>query len=67
MFRSVFFGEPNQAIGSLKDIDGYAYGVLLLVAILILFIGVYPQLIIEACGASIRQLTEVAMISKVSI
>lgn len=67
MFRSVFFGEPTEAITSLRDIDGYAYGVLLLVAILILLIGIYPQLIIEVCGESVRKLTAVAMISKVSI
>lgn len=59
LYKRVVFGEiTNKAIEELKDINAREYLILFPLAILIIFFGVYPNMIIELTSASTSNLID---------
>lgn len=65
MYKRVFWGEiKHTAVHSLTDVTGAEKIALSLLAVLVIFLGVYPEFILNICHASIENLLQLAAVSK---
>jgi len=65
MVKRVFWGPiTNDDVKTLKDINGREFGILAVLALAVLVMGLYPQPIIEVMHASIENLLQQALSSK---
>ena len=65
MFKRVFFGEvASDAVAALEDIRGTELSVLVILAVIVLFLGVYPKPLLELFHASVGHLLEISHHSK---
>ena len=65
MYKRVFYGPvKNDSVARLQDIDGLEIVVLVLLAIAVLWFGVYPQPLLEIFHASTGHLLELAVRTK---
>ncbi len=65
MYKRVFFGEiVNEKIAALKDVRGLDLGALVLLAIAVLFIGIYPAPLLNLFHASVAHLLQLSITSK---
>ena len=61
MFKRVFFGEvKSDAVAALKDINGSETIVLSILAAFVLFLGVYPEPLLQLLHASVGHLLEIS-------
>ncbi|WP_144393045.1 NADH-quinone oxidoreductase subunit M [Pleionea sediminis] len=68
MYRRVMFGEPkNKDIASLNDVTTREYCVLVSLAILVLLIGIWPAPLLDIMNASVEQLVNCGVKSKLSL
>jgi len=58
MYQRVMYGVTNELTTAFKDIDGTEISVLLILSVLIIGIGVYPQPILNLSEAAITNLLE---------
>jgi NADH-quinone oxidoreductase subunit M len=65
MYKRVFFGKvTNPMIAIVSDVDGLEIVVLVLLAVPVLAIGIYPQPLLQLCASSVTHLLELAQWSK---
>lgn len=65
MYKRVFFGEiANEAVKNLEDIAGSEVVVLSLLAFLVLFVGLYPQPLLNIFHASVGHLLHISHTTK---
>jgi NADH-quinone oxidoreductase subunit M len=65
MVKRVFWGPiTNNAVEKLSDINGREFAVLAILAFAVLIMGLYPQPVIEVMHASIENLLQQSLISK---
>lgn len=65
MFKRVFFGEvKSESVAALEDINGSEIAVLGILASIVIFLGVYPEPLLELLHASVRHLLELSLHSK---
>jgi NADH dehydrogenase subunit M (EC 1.6.5.3) len=65
MVKRVFWGSiTNDAVKTLKDINGREFLILAILAAAVLIVGLYPQPIIEVMHSSIEHLLNQALTSK---
>jgi NADH-quinone oxidoreductase subunit M len=58
MYQKVMFGQVNTSTSVFTDLDGTEKSVLLIISVLIIFIGVYPQPILNISEAAVINLLE---------
>nr|VFK40886.1 MAG: NADH-quinone oxidoreductase subunit M [Candidatus Kentron sp. TC] len=59
MYKRVVYGPvANEGVASLKDIDGREFLILVLLAIMVLFFGIWPAPLLEVMGPSVAHLVE---------
>ncbi len=58
MYKKVMHGETNTLTATFTDISGSEKLVLVIICVLIIFLGVYPQSILHLSEASVRALVE---------
>lgn len=56
MYQFTMFGSANDLTGNFKDVAGREFLILLLLAVLVLFLGVYPQPIFDLTQPAIEQI-----------
>ncbi len=65
MYKRVMFGEiANDRVAALKDVNGREIALLVLLAIPVLLIGLWPQPLLEVMEVSIEHLLQFAVTSK---
>lgn len=65
MYKRVFFGEvASTAVAELKEITGIEKSMLILMAIFVIWLGVYPHVLLELMDTTIGHLTNLALVSK---
>ncbi|CAN5382146.1 NADH-quinone oxidoreductase subunit M [soil metagenome] len=65
MFKRVFFGEvANNGVAELQDIQGFNVIALGFLAFTVLFLGLYPQALLELLHASVGHLLQLSLNSK---
>ena len=65
MYKRVFFGKvANTTVAGLSDVNGTEVLVLLLLAIPVLVVGVYPQVVLQLFDSSVVHLLDIAQVSK---
>lgn len=65
LYKRVFFGDVgNDQVAKLKDISGPDVIVLSILAFLVLFLGVYPEVLLKILHASVGHLLELSHTSK---
>jgi len=65
MYKRVFFGEiTNPVVATVQDVHGFEKLVFVLLAIAIIFVGVYPQPVLNIMHASIGNLLQLSLQSK---
>ena len=68
MVKRVFWGPIiNQDVSSLSDINNREFLILAVLAIAVLLLGIYPQPVIEVMHASIVNLLEQALTTKLPV
>ena len=68
MVKRVFWGEiTNPEVSTLSDINSREFGILAILAIAVLWMGLYPQPVIEVMHASIVNLLEQALTTKLPV
>ena len=68
MVKRVFWGEiSNPEVSTLSDINSREFGILAILAIAVLWMGLYPQPVIEVMHASIVNLLEQALTTKLPV
>ena len=67
MYRTVFFGKPSEMVLALKDISSKETIVLLFIGLLIIGLGVYPQVLIGMVSPSVTKLIAASLTSKLVI
>ena len=67
MYKSVFFGIPSASVSGLKDIKGLEVLLLLLISVVIIGIGIYPQGIIAPMSHAVSGLAKASQISKLVV
>lgn len=66
MYKRVFFGAvESPGVSALKDIEGTEIAVMGILAFIVIFLGVYPQPLLELLHASVGHLLEISMRSKI--
>ena len=66
MVKRVFWGPVNNPeVNSLSDINAREFGILAILAVAVLWMGVYPQPVIEVMHVSIANLLEQALTTKI--
>ncbi len=66
MVKRVFWGAVNNPeVSTLSDINAREFGILAILAAAVLWLGVYPQPVIEAMHVSIANLLEQALTTKI--
>lgn len=66
MYKRVFFGKVvSDSVANLKPIEPAEFMALAILAFFVLFIGVYPQPLLNVFHASIGHLLELSMVTKV--
>ena len=66
MVKRVFWGSVNNPeVSTLSDINAREFGILAILAAAVLWLGVYPQPVIEAMHVSIANLLEQALTTKI--
>jgi NADH-quinone oxidoreductase subunit M len=58
MYQKAMFGQANTSTSVFTDLDGTEKSVLLIISVLIIFIGVYPQPILNISEAAVINLLE---------
>ncbi len=67
MYRRVMFGEPkNKDIASLNDVNSREFLVLIALVVLVLLFGVWPEPLLSLMNASVEQLVECGIRSKLT-
>jgi len=67
MVKRVFYGEvANENVAKLKDLDGREFFIMTLLAICVLLLGVWPDPLMEVMHASVDNLLDHIMISKLN-
>ncbi len=67
LVKRVFYGEvSNSAVAGLKDLSGREWSLMVVLAIFVVGVGVWPFPLIEMMEVSVQQLVEHIMASKVS-
>jgi len=65
MYKRVFFGEvTNDSVAQFRDIHGSETVVMTVLAIAVIFIGVYPEPLLNLLHASVGHLLEISNVSK---
>jgi len=65
MYKRVVFGEvANENVAALTDVNAREFGILLLLAAAVLWMGVYPKPVTDLMDASVKQLIEHVQQSK---
>jgi NADH-quinone oxidoreductase subunit M len=65
MVKRVFWGPiTNDEVKTLSDINGREFAILAVLALAVLIVGLYPQPVIEVMHASIENLLQQALSSK---
>ncbi len=65
MVKRVVFGAITQdAVAALKDVNGYEFAVLAMLAVSVLFFGIWPNPLLEVMHASVDNLVQLASVSK---
>jgi len=68
MVKRVFWGPViNPDVNKLSDINAREFGILATLAIAVLWMGLYPQPVIEVMHASIANLLEQALTTKIPV
>ncbi len=68
MVKRVFWGTiTNPDVSTLSDINSREFGILAILAIAVLWMGLYPQPVIEVMHASIVNLLEQALTTKLPV
>ena len=68
MVKRVFWGEiTNPEVSTLSDINAREFGILAVLAIAVLWMGLYPQPVIEVMHVSIANLLEQALSTKLPV
>ena len=68
MVKRVFWGEiTNPEVSTLSDINAREFGILAILAIAVLWMGLYPQPVIEVMHVSIANLLEQALSTKLPV
>ena len=65
MYRQVFFGAPNPEISHVKDINAIEWINLSLLAVFIVVLGVYPQIVLQLFHATTEHLLQLSLVSKI--
>ena len=66
MVRRVYFGEiANDQVRHLKDISGREFGMLAVLAVAVLFMGLYPKPFTDSMHTSVDQLLRQVAVSKI--
>ena len=66
MYKRVIFGPiANDKVAALKDLSSREFGMLLVLAVLVLFMGVYPKPFTDVTNASVERLLEHVAVSKI--
>jgi len=66
MVKRVFWGPViNPEVSNLNDINSREFGILAVLAVAVLWMGVYPQAVIEVMHVSIANLLEQALTTKI--
>jgi len=67
MFKRVYFGEPgNDKVRALSDINAREFLMLALLAVAVLWMGLYPKPITDVMDASVANLIKQAAVSKLN-
>jgi NADH-quinone oxidoreductase subunit M len=65
MYKRVFFGKvTSEAVATLKPIEPAEFMALVILAFCVIFIGVYPQPLLNVFHASIGHLLDISLVSK---
>ncbi len=65
MVKRVVFGAiTRDAVAALKDVNGYEFAVLAMLAVSVLFFGIWPNPLLEVMHASVDNLVQLASVSK---
>jgi NADH-quinone oxidoreductase subunit M len=65
MYKRVVFGEvANENVAALADVNAREFGILLLLAAAVLWMGIYPKPVTDLMDASVKQLIEHVQQSK---
>jgi NADH-quinone oxidoreductase subunit M len=65
MYKRVFFGEvTNPEVAKLPDVYGLEKVALVSLALIVIILGIYPQMVLEVLHPSIKHLLELSTISK---
>lgn len=68
MYRRVFYGEiANSAVRILKDVHGVDFFIFSLLVITIIFFGVYPNSVLNLFHASVGNLLQLSLESKIPV
>jgi NADH-quinone oxidoreductase subunit M len=68
MVKRVFWGTiTNPEVSKLSDVNAREFGILAILAIAILWMGLYPQPVIEVMHASIVNLLEQSLTTKLPV
>ena len=67
MYKRVFFGQVvNKSVAALKDINSVEFMMFLLLSAAVLWIGLYPEPLLNVLHTSIGQLLQTTMHSKIA-
>jgi NADH-quinone oxidoreductase subunit M len=65
MYKRVVFGEvANEHVAALADVNAREFGILLLLAAAVLWMGIYPKPVTDLMDVSVKQLIEHVQQSK---
>ncbi len=65
LYKRVFFGPAvNEKIAALKDISGVEIAIFVILAIPVIFLGVYPQPLLKVFHASVAQILYLSQMTK---
>ncbi len=66
MYKRVFFGEvANENIAKLSDVHGPEKAAMIILAVLVIGLGVYPQIVLNVFHASVQHLLQLSMVNKI--
>ena len=67
MYKRVFFGPvANENVAGLKDISGFETSVFVLISIIILYLGLYPEPLLQLFHATVGHLLQLSHVSKLA-
>ena len=68
MYKRVFFGKiTNPAVSEFKEIHGSEYAVLVILAVFVIGIGIYPLPLLNVFHASVGHLLTLSQVSKLGV